>query len=400
MLVLAVPMGVLFSTLLAYGKLSAQNELTVIKSSGGSAFRAMRPAIIGGTILFIGLFLFNDRILPETNHKAYVMRTDISQFRPTAAIEPGTFSVLEGYSILARGIDRDNDVLTDVTIYSRQGPRFVVINARRAEVAYSRDLTKILMTLHNGELQRVDRNEPGEFRRIAFRTYQLVIETRGQKFEQTDPTTFGRTDRTMNIAQMQAVVDSAQAREGRAMSELDTVLPDAMARSASAPRAERAGPDRAVAARAAVATLSRDRSELQRLAEAIRRARKDANKYLVEIHKKYAIPAACLIFVFVGAPLGIIVRRGNFGVSAVIALGFFVIYWACLVLGEKLADRGIMHPAFAMWLGNLVVGTLGLFATTLVTRETVMPTFGRLRLNPFSRKSQHDPTEQDISDHE
>src|SRR5690606_539869 len=87
MLVLAVPMGVLVSTLMSYGKLSGNNELTIVKSAGASAFRAMAPAIIGGALLFLGLYLFNDKILPETNHKAYVMQTDIKQFRPTAIIE-------------------------------------------------------------------------------------------------------------------------------------------------------------------------------------------------------------------------------------------------------------------------------------------------------------------------
>ena len=71
---------------------------------------------------------------------------------------------------------------------------------------------------------------------------------------------------------------------------------------------------------------------------------KRADQYWVEIHKKYSIPAACLVFVFVGAPLGILVKRGNFGVSASIALGFFIIYWACLVAGEKLAGTAPSSP--------------------------------------------------------
>jgi lipopolysaccharide export system permease protein len=116
-----------------------------------------------------------------------------------------------------------------------------------------------------------------------------------------------------------------------------------------------------------VATL---RGDLGRLAEDIARARKEENKYLVEIYKKYAIPAACLIFVFVGAPLGILVRRGNFGVSAVIALGFYVLYWSCLVVGEKLADRDILPPSVAMWLGDFVVGALGAYLMFIVSRES------------------------------
>ncbi len=391
MLVLAVPMGVLFATLMAYGKLSGQNELTIIKSAGGSAFRAMFPAILGGTLLFVLLQYFNDRILPETNHKAYVMLTDIKQLRPTAIIEPGQFSSLEGYSILAREVDRERDVLSDVTIYQRQGPNLSLLNARRAEIAYNRDLTKILMTLHEGEAQRLNRNNPGEFRRFAFREYRITINTSGQKFEQTDPTTFGRTDRTMNIEQMQAIVDTSDAQRERAEQELEEVMAEQGIAGESTPvdsgNVDQAstGMTRTQAAQAALGRLAGIRGEMQRISGSIERARKESNKYLVEIHKKYSIPAACLIFVFVGAPLGIVVRRGNFGVSAVIALGFFVIYWACLVVGEKLADRDILSPALGMWLGDIIVGALGAYLTILVSRETVLLRFEFPRIKRFLR---------------
>lgn len=376
MLVLAVPMGVLVSTLMSYGKLSGSNELTIIKSAGGSAFRAMAPAIVGGALLFVGLYLFNNRILPETNHKAYVMQTDIKQFRPTAAIEAGRFSTLEKYSILARSVDRERDILHKVTIYGKQGPVMNAINAERAEIAYNKDMTRILMTLHNGEVQRINRNAPGEFRRFAFREYRMTVNTSGQQFRQSDPTSFGRTDRTMNIEQMQEHVDTARAQQRRAENELATVLDREFAKS----QVDMTGTTppmvtRNQAALAALAGLAATRGELSRLANDVERGRKEANKYLVEIHKKWSIPAACLIFVFVGAPLGIVVRRGNFGVSAVIALGFFVVYWACLVAGEKLADRDVLHPALAMWLGDIVVGVLGAYFTLLVSRETVTMRF-------------------------
>ena len=369
MLVLAMPMGILFATLMAYGKLSGQNELTIIKSSGGSALRTMLPAMAFGALLFYGLFLFNDKILPETNHKVYVMKTDIRQFRPTAVIDAGRFSSLEGYSVLAREVDRENDVLSRVTIYQRQGPRLTVMNARRAELTYNKDLTKILMTLHDGEVQQVTRTPGGEFRRFAFTRHNVTIRTSGQKFQDSDPTTFGRTDRTMNIAQMREVVDTAVVRQKEAEKELAKVIE----RQADEARAKSGGAmGRTQAAQTALGMLNGIRGDLQRVASDIERERKEANKYKVEIYKKYSIPAACLIFIFVGAPLGIVVRRGNFGLSAVIALGFFVLYWGCLVTGEKLADRDVLSPALGMWLGNIIVGVFGLYLTILVSRETVM----------------------------
>ena len=99
---------------------------------------------------------------------------------------------------------------------------------------------------------------------------------------------------------------------------------------------------------------------------------KQIDQYKVEIHKKYSIPAACLIFVLIGAPLGIMARRGGFGIAATLSLGFFVLYWAFLVGGEKLADRNIMSPFWGMWSANILLGILGIYLTLRIGRETVV----------------------------
>jgi lipopolysaccharide export system permease protein len=97
---------------------------------------------------------------------------------------------------------------------------------------------------------------------------------------------------------------------------------------------------------------------------------KRKRQYQVEIQKKYAIPFACLLFVFVGCPLGIITKGGNFGFSAAISLAFYIFYWACLIGGEKLADRGMLSPQLSMWLGNAIIALFGLLLTLRVNNES------------------------------
>lgn len=373
MLVLAVPMGVLVATLMAYGKLSGNNELTIIKSSGGSAFRAILPAIVGGALLFLTMYLFNDRILPETNHRAMVLQSDIMQLKPTFAIDPGRFSTLQGYSILARDVDRTRDELKNVTIYGQEGDFLNVINAKRAELRFNTDASKMMMSLHDGEMHVVNRRNKNEFRKISFVNHQVTVNVSGFNFNRSDPSSFGRTDRTMNIATMWAVADTALAQSGRINKKIDSLLD---VQFASMPNVSPLGipaetKTRRAAAGAALGQLALVRGQLESESMSRNEQIRSANQYLVEIHKKYSIPAACLVFVFVGAPLGILVRRGNFGVSASIALGFFIIYWSCLVAGEKLADRAILSPAVAMWMANSVIGLLGTYLTILVSRETV-----------------------------
>ncbi len=107
---------------------------------------------------------------------------------------------------------------------------------------------------------------------------------------------------------------------------------------------------------------------------------------LVEIHKKYSIPVACLIFVLVGAPLGMMARRGSMAMAAGISFSFFLLYWASLIGGEELADEQLISPFMAMWLANIIVGIAGIYLvlyavreSTIFNPETIRNFFNRIR---------------------
>ncbi len=370
MVVLAVPMGVLVATLMSYGKLSGSNELTIIKSSGGSAIRAMMPAILSGLAVSVALFFFNDRVLPESNQRAQALLSDIGQLRPMFAVQPGHFTSVQGYSILARGVDREHDVLLDVTVYGQENTTLSVITARRAILRFNADFSRLQMQMFDGEVQRIDRDHLERFNQFSFGEYRVVVPTSGFNFTRSDPSSMGRSDRTMNIAQMQEIVDGARRRSAEAGTRIDSLL-RAYVHRLSEPAIDPTPLSRADAARVVLSEFPAIRAQLESEASMRSGEIRQADQYLVEIHKKWSIPAACLVFVFVGAPLGIVVRRGNFGVSAAIALGFFVLYWACLVGGEKFADRGLLSPALGMWMANIIIGTIGLYLTILVSRETI-----------------------------
>jgi lipopolysaccharide export system permease protein len=98
---------------------------------------------------------------------------------------------------------------------------------------------------------------------------------------------------------------------------------------------------------------------------------REIDKFMVEIHKKYSIPAACLVFILLGAPLGVMIRKGGFGMSASVSLFFFLIYWASLIGGEKLADRAIISPFLGMWAANILMTVLGIILTVRVAKENI-----------------------------
>jgi lipopolysaccharide export system permease protein len=111
------------------------------------------------------------------------------------------------------------------------------------------------------------------------------------------------------------------------------------------------------------------RNEIQANINMIESIRKRQNQYIVEIQKKYAIPFACFIFVLIGAPLGIVIRKGNFGLSAILSLAFYIFYWIFLIGGEKLADRDFISPTLSMWSANILIGIGGVLLTIRVNRE-------------------------------
>jgi lipopolysaccharide export system permease protein len=114
----------------------------------------------------------------------------------------------------------------------------------------------------------------------------------------------------------------------------------------------------------------------------------EIHSYTVEIHKKYSIPVACFVFVFIGAPLGIMARRGTFGTAATLSVGFFLMYWACLIGGEKLADRGFVAPWLGMWIANIILIIVGGYLTVRTANENprIQWTFFR-RFVPKSLRS-------------
>jgi lipopolysaccharide export system permease protein len=116
---------------------------------------------------------------------------------------------------------------------------------------------------------------------------------------------------------------------------------------------------------------------------------KEYDRYWVEIHKKYSLPFACIIFVLIGAPLGTMMRRGGFGMAAGMSLIFFLVYWAFLIGGEKLADRGLLSPLLGVWSANIFLGVFGILIMIKSAREKVTISFDFFnKLIPQSWKQQ------------
>ena len=398
MVTLAVPMAWLIALLAAFGRLAETRGYLVAKSAGVSLVRLAWPALAIGVLLTAGMAYFNNEMLPEANYRMNGLWRDIRVSRPGFALTPGEFYTgVSGYAIRADAIPTDSaGLLVGVTVFESRSPTggSATLTASRARLQSQYGGQRLTMLLEDGQIDR--RTPDGQtdgYERIAFDRYRMAFDLSSlTSFERRD-SDGGRTDRSMRTSEMLAVVDSldrtadAQADSVRAtLGRWGRSWNDAQPVTTWAPRdtsaaAPTLGTHRAVLdglsehAREAAYDLALQRARSVRAtaetaAASLDWERQRADRFRVEIYKKNSIALACLVFVFVGVPLGLAVPRAGVGVVATLAVGVFLFYWITLVQGEKLADRGMLPPWLGMWAANVIVGVLGVY---LVARETRDP---------------------------
>lgn len=388
MVVLAAPMGVLIACLMAFGKMTNDLEITAMRAGGISLWRLMYPVLIAGAILTVLVERFGNVVLPEANHQAKVLMIDISRKKPSFGLQESVFSnLIYGYSILARKTSETTSDIGGVTIYDYTRPQSeTVITAETGKFEYSSDYRYLIMTLYNGEMHEVDKNTRKEYRRVEFEKHKILLDASGFGFQRSDESSVSRGDRELSASTMlgicdsiQAKIDSTKNRIANATSETwsllfggtslraDSLALDFSQETADATvRADTLSYLRAIPSSEYTNTIDRATAIARNLqiqtSNALFSIRNDAEmqrKYLVEVHKKFSIPFACFCFVLVGVPLGVLAKRGGFGIGAGLSLAFFLMYWAFLISGEKLADRAIVPPAVAMWAGNVMLILIG-----------------------------------------
>lgn len=416
---MTLPMAVLVAVLFAFSRLGGDNEITALKASGVNLVALVRPVLFAGVGMAALNFAFNDHVLPRSNHQLKILLIDIARKKPTFEMkEQMVNEVIPGQFYLRAGrIDQAADRLRDVVIYDlANAARRRTIYADSGYMRFTGDLTDLHLTLFDGYMHDYDRAQPGLFRRVFFRTDYVRLRGVSNQFHRTAEDA-SKSDREMSVCEMEAIVrandnDLAALEAERALARENDVrallgVAPRMADGAAAPRsAGRTGLSvapycrflgaigRLVLPRAARAdTVASDalRRVLGRPAGAaaaaadvagwrlrdqqqVFRARRAAiagyvSRYRVEIHKKFAIPAMCIAFVLIGAPLALRFPRGGVGLVIGASAGIFGLYYVGLIGGESLADKQIITPFWAMWTPNLLMTAVGLALFSRLGRE-------------------------------
>lgn len=397
MVVLAVPMSVLIATLMTFGKLAEENVYAVLKSAGVNVIQIAWPVMIMSILVAACMANFNSEILPAANYRASSLWKDIRKKKPGFELNEGVFyDGISDYSILVQELPPETNDLIDVTIYdtAKNKRERVVIKSTSGQLNTLNDGEEVELLLENGEMHRVlpprSRNDQTRYERLSFGKHRLSMDLSELNFERSTPEDGYRSDRTMPTELMVKYVDSLETSILEQESSLlnsglkwlsDSTFyasTDQLALSHDLSDTTEVIPTERVALKGltrrqqtrtyenALNTLRAARTKVDNTKRSIEWEAERADRYRVEIHKKYSIAVACIIFALIGIPLGISIRRGGLGTIGATALGIFMFYWVTLVQGEKLADRGMLIPWVGMWGANLLMLFIGLFLLLFV----------------------------------
>ena len=375
---LSVPCAVLISALMTFGRLSQDNEITALRASGVHLFRAMLPPLAGAGVLAIGLTLFNNYIYPDANHAFASLLVDIGRMRPTVKLQEGVFITdFPGYNLLVQSVNGRTNEMQGITIYQlHAGGSPTTILAKKGYLTYTPDGRTAVLELEDGEIHEIASGEDAanRYHRLHFRKHTINIQGAGGMLERTVRN--ARGDREKSAAQLLDEKREIMADYDRSLAlhrrRFNTIGVSEELMPALAP--EQAPWH--VQFGLAFMALARRHDALDEVVKRYPALEMDVNLWSmerkallrraaglsVEVHKKFALPVACVVFVLIGAPIGMRVRRAGPGV-AFVSIGFFLFYYICLIGGEELANRLMLPPWFAMWMANIVLGLIGLDLT-------------------------------------
>ena len=379
MIALSVPCGVLVAVLMTYGRMSQDNEITALRASGVHLLQIVAPSLAVSVILAAALAGFNNYVLPETNYMYASLLHEIGRKNPTIQIREGVINdAFRGYSIRINKLDDRTGAMEDILILdSSTEPKSArTILARSGTLAFQPELGLLVLDLRDGTIHEADpTSKEGDYRVVSFAQQRLQInEDEGPE----GPGTHRRSDRELSIGAMRGEVgrlevdivkEEARMKEALAVLDLDSVETLAQYHPDVTPLGPWEQWTRSLAGLFRHRETAPPEPEWTREQEnsiGVVRARyreilglqKRIQKFEVEIHKKFSIPVACIVFVLVGAPLGVLSRRGGLG-AGILSAVFFVFYYLCLIGGEQLADRLVLPTWLAMWFPNILLGAIG-----------------------------------------
>ena len=397
---MALPLAILLASLMTFGNLGERLELLAMKAAGVSLIRIMRPLIVTVAIIAVGAFFFQNEILPRSQVKLYSLLFSMRHKSPELDIPEGVFyKEIDGYNLYVKHKNRDTGMLYDVMIYDVSGSfeDAAVIVADSGKLKMTDDKQYLFLTLWNGESfenlkdqRTATSNVP--YRRETFQKKEILIEF-DANFNRMDESFMANQYIGKNMEELRTSIDSltfrsdsiatqyannlkknAYFRGSLTESTTDSVLnasltditdPITVLNKASLREKQ------SILTKAASKSSSIEQDYTFK-----KSMQEDENKVIrrheIEMHKKFTLSIACLLFFFIGAPLGAIIRKGGLGMPVIISVFLFIVYYIIDTAGYKFARDGQWPVWEGVWLSSAFLLPLGIFFTVKAVNDSVL----------------------------
>ena len=371
MLALAIPMAVLVATIMAFGRLSSDNEITAFKASGINIYSMMKPVVIVAVLISIFMIYFNDHILPESNYALKNLLIKISARRPTSELKPGLFTELKDYNFYFHDKSEDGKRYNEIVIYDKNNGKYPkTITSEYGNIELFNGGNSLHATLFNGLIHEISKDDPQDYTTIVFKKYLIKIPDLGIGVSEAHLAQRG--DREMSSSDMKKHIKELDTKRQEKIKEKQKYETQLSAIDENPEEGD-----------------NKEISKLKHLIgvrdQRIYSLSREISKYQVEVDKKYSIAFACIVFILIGAPIGMMTRTNSVGMGFTVSSLVFVVYYVSLFAGEELADKMIISPFIGMWISNIIFTIAGIYLVIYSMRERKIIHLERIK-NIFKRK--------------
>lgn len=408
MVPMALPLAILLASLMTFGNLGEHFELTAMKASGVSLLKVMSPLIVLMGIIAVGAFFFQNNVLPIAQTKMYTLLFSVRQKSPELEIPEGVFyDQIPGYNFFVDHKDRLSGTLYEIMIYdmSKGFDNAGIILADSGKLVMTEDKSHLFLKLWEGEsfdnLKEAGssmKNVP--YRRESFHDKSILLEF-DANFNRLDEEGMRNQYVGKNITELQATIDSVgRMVDSMGVSYSRTIMeaprmgvssvnyrPDESGRLVEAPVPDVAlskplnvdslltGPNSAAKVNYVSQALNKAKNmkqEYEFRSLVMKEELKTIRRHDIELQKKFTLSFACIIFFFIGAPLGAIIRKGGIGMPLVISVILFIFYYIIDNTGYKMARDGRILVWEGIWLSSAILLPLGIFFTYKAVNDSAV----------------------------
>lgn len=409
---LALPLSILLASLMVFGNMGESLELLAIKSAGIPLLKIMRPLIVLVLFISVGAFFFQNNAMPIIQTKFYSLLISIRQASPALDVPEKVFyKDIDGYNLYVERKDQNTGMMYDVLIYDIASGfnNMAVIICDSAEMNMSEDKTMLIFTMYSGQQfqnftegttvnynqQFVPYSRENFDAKTMMVSYDANFSRMGENVIEGSSTSNyvskNLVELGASIDSMELIMDSVNRvdrrlmknhsylsfRSGYPSEKKDSIIQASLKADISVPLPDTLFQSKTLDQQSAImqaAFMKADNNSNEFLFRSLNKTttQKTINRHWVEWHKKFTIPFTCLIFFFIGAPLGSIVRKGGLGTPIVISVILFIVYYIFDNVGYKMTRDGVWAHWFGMWFSSLILMPIGVFLTYKAMNDSVI----------------------------